>query len=548
VQPQYYFYLIALTLVFGLVAASAAANTRLDKQPYEAAFLILASSTLFVCRWPALIVPYQLNPDEAAFAANALKTAADIIPWRGFDAGTSGPLNGYILAVPALFGAPINFFSTRITGVCLMATTMVAFYYAVKWRYGARVGRMSILPATLLLAFTGDLNFVHFSSEHLPIWLVTLPLAASAYIASNRGSKATQVTAAAVSGLCLGSAPFAKLQVAPIAVVTTIIAIAALLPLRRACYHWRTVATVFFLSLIAVPALLVSVLWLTGGLSDASISYILSALVYASGGFIPDSASAVGPSFFLYSSDIYPAFVACCLITVAVGFLTLLLTKRISAVGAIQLSLAVFLVVAAVYSIYKPHRPFEHYLLFLIIPLSCCVAVVLGLTRSAGLWTSREPSIGSVFAAWITLPVLAHAISSPNIYVKQLVANRMWQRPEQVRAIERYATRGEVVCVWGWAPEYYVHTGTVMATRDAETTRQIYPNFYREYFRNRFLADLRSSQAPVFVDAVAPGAFHLTDRAKQGHEVFAELAAYVGEHYSLREDIGGVRIYVTKSR
>src|SRR5205807_7672719 len=99
-------------------------------------FLFITGLTLFAFRWPVFIVPFQLGPDEASLTADALKVTADIAPWRNFDAGTSGTLNCYILALPALIGLPIKFTSARIICLLLMLTAMLALYYAVKWIYG----------------------------------------------------------------------------------------------------------------------------------------------------------------------------------------------------------------------------------------------------------------------------------------------------------------------------------------------------------------------------------------------------------------------------
>ena len=133
---------------------------------------------------------------------------------------------------------------------------------------------------------------------------------------------------------------------------------------------------------------------------------------------------------------------------------------------------------------------------------------------------------------------------SPNEHVQKIVHHLSWQHSAPVTGIMRYAKRGDTICVWGWAPEYYVFTGTIMAIRGAETSREIYPHPLRDYHRNHFMDELRSWKPTVFVDAVVPGAFVLRDRATQGHEVFPALAAYIGKHYVLEEEIDGVRIYV----
>lgn len=149
--------------------------------------------------------------------AGALKVKTDWVPWRGFDGATSGPLTAYTLALPALFGARIDFFSARFLGVCLLTLTLGGLYFAVKWLNGGRVARLALLPPVLLLALTKDWNFLHFSSETVPILLTTTVLAASAYLARETRPKRRRIAACAIAGVCLGSAGLAKLQSLPIA-------------------------------------------------------------------------------------------------------------------------------------------------------------------------------------------------------------------------------------------------------------------------------------------------------------------------------------------
>jgi hypothetical protein len=86
-----------------------------------------------------------------------------------------------------------------------------------------------------------------------------------------------------------------------------------------------------------------------------------------------------------------------------------------------------------------------------------------------------------------------------------------------------------------------------MATRDAHTKPQQNPGPYQEYFKQRYLTDLRANSPPVFIDAVAPNAFGYDNRATEGIESFPALAAFIDENYLLKEEILGVRIYVLKN-
>jgi hypothetical protein len=148
-----------------------------------------------------------------------------------------------------------------------------------------------------------------------------------------------------------------------------------------------------------------------------------------------------------------------------------------------------------------------------------------------------------LFVALFLVPIGFVALTSETDF-----SNRaMPSMPRDVIAVSRYVKPGDRLGVWAWRPDFYVKTGTIMATRSAGILVLLEPSRYREYFRNRFLSDLRANPPPVFVDGVAPGAFLLNDRATQGMESFPLLEAFVREHYTQREEVAGVRIFVANN-
>jgi hypothetical protein len=95
---------------------------------------------------------------------------------------------------------------------------------------------------------------------------------------------------------------------------------------------------------------------------------------------------------------------------------------------------------------------------------------------------------------------------------------------------------------------FWVETGLIQGTRDAENSHQIEPHQYRNYYRMRFMRDLLRSRPPVFIDAVGVGNFVYEDRAQDGHEAFPELREYITDNYHLVRDVEGTRIYVRNDR
>ena len=159
-QPIIYYLLASVAIVAFVGFAAVPSQRILGEAKFEVLFIFSACAALFACRWPVFLWPDELNVDESTFIACAMKARFDWVPWRGFDASTSGPLNCDILTLPALFGADIGYFSARVTGLCLIAGAICALYFTVKWIYGAGVARLSILPLVLLFSFTKHYDFV----------------------------------------------------------------------------------------------------------------------------------------------------------------------------------------------------------------------------------------------------------------------------------------------------------------------------------------------------------------------------------------------------
>jgi hypothetical protein len=537
-QPISYYLLAGAALTAFVVLAVIPPPRVSRERAFEAAFLLSAWAALFAGRWPVLWWRDPINPDEGAFVACAMKARFDWIPWRGFDAGSSGPLNCDILALPALFGVPLGFISARVTALCLIAGAICAFYYAVKWIYGTTVARLSVIPSVLLLSLTRTLDFVHYSSEHFSIFLTTLALAAAAYLARDTGPKSSCLIACTIGGLCLGSTPFAKLQASPIALAVLFSLAAALLVARPPLPANRRLEVFTVLAaLFTVPVAILLSLCTTGTLSDAIISYYTMAFDYIG------SRPPVRISYFFVSAQDYAAFLICSLVVILAGGGMLYSRIHLDRISVWASMSCILLTFASFFAIYQAHRSFPHYLLFSVIPVSFCLATVVGLGHYLVSPTARGTLARALVVLFFLLPLgIATLESSNDFNPKAIIPKR-----GTVMAISRYAKPGDRMMVWGWMPEYYVQTNTIMSTRDPTIERLVLESPSREYFRQRFLTDLRAHPPVVFVDAVAPGAFTYSDRAIHGFETFPAVEAFVREHYTEQEDVAGVRIFVANT-
>ena len=65
--------------------------------------------------------------------------------------------------------------------------------------------------------------------------------------------------------------------------------------------------------------------------------------------------------------------------------------------------------------------------------------------------------------------------------------------------------------VWGFMPDFFIVASAADATENAHTPFLINSGPYRDFFRERYLGELRKAPPDVFIVAVGPHAVMFTD-------------------------------------
>jgi hypothetical protein len=102
--------------------------------------------------------------------------------------------------------------------------------------------------------------------------------------------------------------------------------------------------------------------------------------------------------------------------------------------------------------------------------------------------------------------------------------------------VEHFTKPGDPVAIFGWAPEFYVSTGTLPATRDIIPPHIIGVPM-QDYYRHRYLEDLQRHPPKVFVDN-GPQQFRYQDKDAYSLEAFPELHKYVRSNFFLADEDG----------
>lgn len=497
--------------------------------PYFPAIIFVLGGILLVgMRLPAVIFNQEINPDESQIIAHAITLKHYPIYWESVDGTTIGPVNNYLLLLPAFFGLGFDYTAIRLLGLVWIIGSLFFFYHSVKNFFDAPTAQLSLLPPLFFLTFTQDLDFVHYSSEQLPVFLLNAALWLSSKMTAGRQNGFAGVFSL---GLLLGLNPFAKIQVVPQAAVIGLFAVITL-------YQHKQFLKAFLILIagsLTIPISIVALSGAFGVLDDLWDYYVLGNLIYAGGSTVMDAIVRL-PSFFAKSADFL----------LYLGSLSLLIlislfqkNKQAFKVNGLTVFVALWLM-AALYAATKTGNDFVHYLNLCIYPFALLGALFIDKFQKNG---SRVPV--AAFAALVPFLVSFGFKTIHHLPLNAYVSGNDHRVPVSAvsQLILKHAQSTDRLVVWGWMCRYHVETQMPQGTAENHSERCIYPHPLRQKYYERYLNDLIKNRPKVFVDAVG-NSLWLNDRASQAHETFPKLRRFIEKNYHFVGEKERTRVYI----
>lgn len=491
---------------------------------------------LLAGRWPGLLLPRELNPDESHVFAGTHALAHDPVFWRAIDGATSGPLNFFAL-MPAgwVFGWD-SFPGIRLTALLLLAGCLTLVHQCLALVYPPRAVRLATLSAAAFEAVTNSVDLLHYSTELLSL----LWLAGAGYAAGRRWLRAGGPGWSGLGGLLLGAVPMSKLQAAPLALASGAVWLWA---------EWRArgpgggrhlvylvVGAVLPLVLFVVPVLI------AGHWDNFITSYFLFNFSYTATG--TDSLLQLLRDVSAKSIEqdsLLGFWLPATLIWCALAFRVRPLPDRAARVTT---WLAFGATVVAILCVLRAGRPFLHYWQLVVPPVTLLLGALLGNLAAAPVtrrWSDR--SLIALCALVLLAGPYWHRVRNPNRLVGAFTYFERHPRNTVSARVLAHARPGETLAVWGWANYLYVETGLRQATQDAQIERAITPGPLQAFFRDRFLADLMVTRPALFVDAVGPCSLYFQSPALKHDRNYPELGAVIRTDYVLVDEVDGAQIY-----
>ncbi|HLP03524.1 MAG TPA: hypothetical protein VK163_15965 [Opitutaceae bacterium] len=539
---------LVVTAAAGLWLLRALRRERTGTAPRHdgVAFALYTLALLFAWRWPVLFQATPLNPDEAQLIAAALTYQLDPVPFRSVDLTTSGPLNGLALLPTHWLGVPQDYFNARLVAILLEWGALLALFGVLRTRATAAGAALALMPGVVFLALAADLDFIHYSSEHVAIFLLALACWLLCRVRQPEPGITTQPRLGWIAGgAVLGLLPWAKLQSVPVGcaiglwfLVTTLAArgrpLAGRLRWAGALIAGAVVPSVAMLALIAA----------TGQFEEFRLTYLVANFSYMDTG-ISWAETLVQLARTTRFTWQFPGFFGAIVLLLGVHALWCRRTHR----RPDRLYwLATLASAAAIYALCAPRHAFFHYLLLFVLPAILWTGIAV-LELHAGLESPRvrRAFFGLLLVTAVLAPLALRVRHGPPENYGNLA--RDWRQPydDVARHIRAVARPGDRLAMWGWWPHLHVETGLPQGTRGAHSELQLRVWPMRDpVFRPRYLAELRASRALFFVDAVGPDSFGYNKREIDGHESFPALRDLIANDYVLVKDFGSQRLYLRR--
>lgn len=534
--------LLVLLSLGPLWARQAASGPRGGLRGGDAAYGLVLLFTLLAFRWPGFFVQRSFSPDEAQFIAGARTLMDDAVFWRSVDGQTAGPLVYYALIPLAPFGL-LNYTGARLIG-CLMVFGVLWFSYrGLQSLVGGALARLCLLPAACLFAFSVNTEFVHYSSEHIPLLLMAIGINGMAAIVTREDASRFPVRDWLVPGMALGATAFSKLQAVPAAAVLLLTATLWLLTRNELPWSRRWGAVGKLAAAVGIVPLGFA-LMLTLGDSWKSFwySYFLENFSYFQGGDEPLSTLLpflmASRSWFLMAAG-----------SVGIVILSVWKMDLRSSSGRWALVLVTAFAAASLpFTLFT--RRHLHYQLLLIMPLVLLAAVTMASAWRASAEAMAAKSRRRILVGALGALVLAQIVArgfQGNWFLARMGGAQ--PTPDNIsRTILQHAKPGDRLAIWGYRLEHYVETGLAQATSNANAASQLTPSPLQAYFVERYVSELQRSRPRFFVDSVGPSEAVISfwDRSRFAHEQYPSLAAFVANGYQLIGEVDHARIYLRK--
>ncbi len=479
------------------------------------------------------MVNIEPSVDTSTWIAStlALNTFPDKI-WTLFNYTDSRPFTVLPLYLVSLFGVSINYISTEIIGLVLWICTGLILNKTFQLFLTKELGLLLTWFLWMVIGTTWHFDHIAYNSEHIGILAITL---CSYWYLKFRKSERIEIFRVLVLGLCLGCLPYIKFQNIPMGIVIAAFTMLAFIKLK----NWK--ALLVLITGGVLPTILINFyFWTLGKLSDFWVNYFWNYFYYSySTQFqsmpVNERFSVHRTFFFLLNSANTRLFIGGLLGGIVILAFWWFRSKKDS-FAKVNLRFSGWLLLTSLYATLQAGNNFDHYVLYLFVPLIYITGVLVG-----GL-NSKLQSIA--VASFITLILIQSIVNITTRHPSRPVIDTTLD-DKIVKEIQANSTAQQSIVIWGWVDRLYYLSGRANGYRFPYTYNLFLESELHDYRVINFLEDLEARKPELIIDIMIP-TYSMNTEIGGRFEDYPKISKYIHQHYRYLKNVEGVLFYIKK--
>lgn len=488
---------------------------------------------LLILKLPIIVYNHPFNPDENMFIVGAMTLAEEYYYWEAVDGGSSGPFNFYIVTLFCeLFRQPYDYISTRIINILLLIGSLIFYFFLIKEAFSTSIAILSVFPVIAYFANVQHQDFLHFSSERLPIFLMSIMT--YLYVKASKASS-VEISNTFLFGFIAGIVLFTKVQVIPIAFAISLAMLWLLYTKTHKIISKQAIS--LMVGSMVIPLVLGTIAWKLNFVDKALKFYLQNHLLYGGG-------NNIWEGFYNSLFDEVNVFLRIIVLLSITLFIYHILYKRAFKPSKLSVFILFFLG-STLLVVYKTGFIFQHYLLLLVFP-----AVLLYATFLNDLFTLSKKRIIITALTIFTIIILSNTLVYP--FVNHYVTSDTPQRPLQIsetgKQILKYIEPREKLVIWGDEGRLYLETQLKQGIRWSNSHWGMYSSKTQKEYQGEYIKEFEDGKFPVFVDTHAKNVPFMP-REQCGFETLPAIKKIIDNDYQLVGEFDEKnRVFVRKDR
>ena len=494
--------------------------------------LFLLLTVTFLVRLP-YIVDVELNIDTSTWLSSVI--AINHYPnqlWTFLNYTDSRPLTVLPLLILSFLGVHTGYYVSECVGIIFWLGSVFFLFKTMNLFLAKQASLVICWGLCLLIATMYLSDYTSYNSEQVGILMLSVAVYGYAgYLKKIRNSDLLMLG----TGFILGNLPFVKFQNVPMGLLIAGFFLFEIINRKE----WKK--ALLFITGGILPTLLINIYYISQGkLEIFWNNYFWNYFYYSY--TTQFSSVPVGERFnpirvakFIYNSQNSRVYLLT-VTTLIIACLTVGYKSVFSAKNPVRtvLLFGFLFILVSLYSLFQSGNSFQHYRLYLFIPLTLFFGLLTGILSA-----KRQKLMLLIFLSLCMLTAGINMLARP----ESVDMSHADLDHKIVQSIKANSSEKDPIVIWGWRDQLYVHANRPMGYRDAHTFHFSLKSELIPSWTADLLNDMKTNQPRLFIDATQPEDYSIFSKILIAHEKVPAVGQYISRHYHLIETIDGARIY-----